>query len=75
MIIGRAAVTVWFGIVVIVLFWNVSQSGWNYEYHYLAPTEVAKYKEALTKKEPWALQRKADLEKAGLNPPKSSCLE
>jgi signal transduction histidine kinase/DNA-binding NarL/FixJ family response regulator len=69
-IIGRKAVTVWFIIVVAVLFWNVSSRGWDYEYHYSTPSEVTAYKQALEKNEAWALQRKAELEKEGLNPPK-----
>lgn len=69
-IIGRKAAVAWFIIVVGVLFWDVSRLGWNYEYHYSTPSEVAKYKEGLNKKESWALERKASLEKSGLNPPK-----
>jgi signal transduction histidine kinase/DNA-binding NarL/FixJ family response regulator len=69
-IIGRKAVIVWFIIVITVLFWNVSSRGWDYEYHYSTPSEVAAYKEALQKNESWALQRKAALENEGLNPPK-----
>jgi signal transduction histidine kinase/DNA-binding NarL/FixJ family response regulator len=69
-ILGRKAAVVWFIIVVTVLFWNVSKRGWDYEYHYMAPSEVVRYKDALKKNEPWALQRKAEVEKAGLNPPR-----
>lgn len=71
-IVGRKAVVAWFIIVVSILFWNVSSRGWDYEYHYLTPTEVRQYKEALAKKEPLALKRKTELEKANLNPPKIS---
>jgi signal transduction histidine kinase/DNA-binding NarL/FixJ family response regulator len=69
-ILGRAATSIWFVIVVGALVFNVWQRGWNYEYHYSTPTEVAQYKKALAENEEWALKRKAELEQAGLNPPK-----
>lgn len=67
---GRLPVLVWFLIVVAALFWNVSKRGWDYEYHYSTPSEVATYKKALDHKEAWALERQADLAKNNLNPPK-----
>ncbi len=69
-IVGRKAAIIWTLIVVFVLLWDVTRLGWNYEYHYLTPSEASAYKESLTKNESHALQRKIDLEKHGLNPPK-----
>jgi len=69
-VIGRKGATVWFLIVLAVLFWDVTRLGWDYEFHYSTPSEVVKYKEALKNNESWALQRKAELEKHHLNPPK-----
>jgi signal transduction histidine kinase/DNA-binding NarL/FixJ family response regulator len=69
-IIGRNAAIVWFVIVVIALFANVSEKGWDYEYHYLTPSETSEYKRALSENEPIALQRKTELEGANLSPPK-----
>ncbi|MBT1696397.1 response regulator [Fulvivirgaceae bacterium PWU4] len=69
-ITGRLPVLVWFLIVVAALFWNVSKRGWDYEYHYSTPTEVATYKKALDNKEAWALKRQAELADNNLNPPK-----
>lgn len=70
MIIGRVGVFIWFVILVVILFWNVSQRGWGYEYHYATPSEVAAYKNALENNESWALARKADLDENKLQPPK-----
>lgn len=72
MIIGRKAAIVWFIIVIGVLIWDVSRVGWEYEYHYLTPIEVANFKKGLENKEEWALKRNDDLIKQGLNPPKIS---
>lgn len=72
LIIGRKAASVWFIIVLAVLVWDVSRLGWNYEYHYLTPTEITQYKTALKKNDPIALARKHELEKNGLNPPKAA---
>jgi signal transduction histidine kinase/DNA-binding NarL/FixJ family response regulator len=69
-LMGRTATSIWFGIVVLALVFNVAQRGWDYEYHYSTPQEVREYKTALSKNEEWALKRKAELEKEGLNPPK-----
>lgn len=69
-ITGRLPVLIWFLIVVAALFWNVSKRGWDYEYHYSTPSEVAAYKKALDNNEPWALERKAELARNDLNPPK-----
>jgi signal transduction histidine kinase/DNA-binding NarL/FixJ family response regulator len=69
-ILGRVATSVWFAIVIGALIINVWQRGWNYEYHYSTPSEIRQYKAALDKNEHWALERKAELENAGLNPPK-----
>lgn len=69
-ILGRVATSIWFTIVICALVFNVWQRGWNYEYHYSTPTEVTLYKNALANNEEWALKRKAELEQAGLNPPK-----
>ena len=69
-ILGRVATSIWFVIVVTALVFNVWQRGWDYEYHYSTPTEVTRYKNALANNEEWALTRKAELEQAGLNPPK-----
>lgn len=69
-IIGRNGAIVWFVIVVSVLFWDVTRLGWDYEYHYLTPSEVTVYKDALRNNDSHALLRKAELEKYGLNPPK-----
>lgn len=71
-ILGRRAVVVWFLVVVSILVWNVSSRGWNYEYNYLTPAEALHFKEALVKNDSAALYRQAELEKAGLNPPKIS---
>lgn len=70
MIIGRIGVFIWFLILVLVLFWNVSKRGWDYEYHYSTPSEVVKYKKALENNEPWALERQIELDKNRLHPPK-----
>lgn len=70
MIIGRVGVFIWFVILLMILFWNVSDRGWSYEYHYSTPTEVAKYKAALENNEAWALERKANLDENKLHPPK-----
>src|SRR5258708_8152611 len=70
MIGGRTTLAIWFVVVLVLLFWNVSKRGWDYQYHYATPTEVRRYEQALNKNEPWALERKAELEKAQLNPPK-----
>jgi signal transduction histidine kinase/DNA-binding response OmpR family regulator len=69
-ITGRLTVLVWFIIVLAVLFWNVSQRGWDYEYHYSTPSEVATYKKALDNNETWALEREVELARNNLNPPK-----
>ena len=69
-ILGRTGATIWFLVVMCVLFWNVSKRGWSYEYHYSTPSEVTDYKKALENNKPWALERKAELEKNNLSPPK-----
>lgn len=69
-IIGRKATIIWFLIVLTVLFWDVSRLGWGYEYHYLTPKEVQIYKNELLQNKPTAIERKLELEKHGLNPPK-----
>ena len=69
-ILGRKPAFIWFLIVMGVLFWDVTRIGWDYEYHYLTPTEVVKYKQALKNNEPSAILRKHELAKSGLNPPK-----
>jgi len=70
MIGGRTTLAIWFITVLTLLFWNVSKRGWDYQYNYATPTEVSRYEQALNNNEPWALERKAELEKAQLNPPK-----
>lgn len=70
MIIGRIGVFSWFLIIVVVLIWNVSERGWDYEYHYATPTEVAEYKTALALNEPWALKRATELDNHKLQPPR-----
>lgn len=70
MIAGRKVLAIWFVIVLGLLFWNVFTRGWDYEYHYSTPTEVIQYKQALDKNESWALDRRDELEKAHLSPPK-----
>jgi DNA-binding CsgD family transcriptional regulator len=72
MILGRKAAFAWFLIVVAALFYKINDIGWNYQYHYLTPTEAARYENALAKQESWALARKQELEKSGLNPPQAS---
>lgn len=71
-IIGRRGAVAWFIVVLAVLFWDVSRLGWNHEYHYSTPSEIVKYKASLEKNESWALERKVELEKNHLNPPKVS---
>lgn len=72
LIIGRKAASIWFIIVLAVLVWDVSRLGWNYEYHYLTPTEITHYKTALKNNDPIALERKYELETNGLNPSKAA---
>jgi len=69
-ILGRKAVVVWFVVVLGLLFWNTHSRGWDYEYHYSTPAEVATYKKALKNNESWALERQAELNVHRLNPPK-----
>lgn len=71
-IIGRKGALIWFVVVITMLLWNVNRLGWDYEYHYLTPKERQEYKMALDHNENWALERKTELEKNGLNPPKVS---
>lgn len=71
-ILGRRAATIWFLVVVFALFYKIHDIGWNYQYHYLTPTEATTYENALAKQEIWAFNRKAELEKSGLNPPQAS---
>lgn len=70
MIIGRLGAFVWFLILIALLFFNVFQRGWDYEYHYSTPSEVAAYKKALANQEAWALERQAELDENKLHPPK-----
>lgn len=68
-ILGRTAVTIWFVIVMAILFFTVQQRGWDYQYHYATPTEVNAYQEGLEKNEPWALKRQQELQQERLAPP------
>ena len=68
-ILGRREAIVWTVLVAGLLFWDVTRMGWNYEYHYLTPSEVTHYKEGLEKNDPRALKRKVELDNLHLNPP------
>jgi len=69
-IIGRKIALIWFLVVVAVLIYDVSSLGWDYQYHYLTPVEVSRYKLALENKQDWALKREVALTRNRLNPPK-----
>lgn len=69
LIIGRKGAIAWGFIVIGALFYNMDHLGWDYEYHYLTPTEVKAYKAALAVNDKTALERKAELEKNKLSPP------
>jgi hypothetical protein len=71
-LVGRTASVIWCVIVIAVLIYNLNQLGWDYQYHYLTPTEVKNYEAGLKNKETWALLRKQELEANRLNPPKAT---
>jgi len=67
-IIGRNMAFCWGLLVLVALFYNMFNLGWDYEYHYLTPIEAKLYKEALLKGDPKALEREAVLENHNLKP-------
>jgi hypothetical protein len=71
LIIGRKGALTWGFCVIVALFYNMHTLGWDYEYHYLTPTEVKEYKTKLAANDKAALERKAELEANKLSPPSS----
>ncbi len=71
-VIGRRGATVWFFIVVGCLIFRTLDLGYEYQYHYMTPEEVAHYELALDNNRQWALQRQVYMNEIGLNPPKVS---
>lgn len=69
-LLGRKAAFVWFLIVLGTLFLKSYSIGFTYQYNYLTKAESTRYEKALERNENWALQRKATLQREGLNPPK-----
>lgn len=73
MLLGRSASFVWFLIVIgLLVYVSFFDKGYSYQYNYLTKTESARYESALRQQQPWAMARKADLQAAGLNPPRVS---
>lgn len=72
LIVGRKGATVWFLVVLSILFYKSYDLGLNYQYQYMTPKEAERYEQALNNHETWALERQKSLNKAGLNPPKVS---
>jgi signal transduction histidine kinase/DNA-binding NarL/FixJ family response regulator len=71
-ILGRRYTIVWALIVLGALIYNVALRGWNYEYHYLTPSEVIQYKKDLGEKKDYALKRQKVLREEHLSPPRIS---
>lgn len=73
MILGRIAMLVWSGVVVIVLIYvTFGQLGYSYQFHYLTSNEAIRYEKALEYNQAWALNRQAVLKANHLNPPRAS---
>ena len=73
MILGRVAMLVWSGVVLIVLIYvTFGQLGYSYQFHYLTPNEAIRYERALEHHQTWALNRQSVLKDHHLNPPRAS---
>ena len=73
MILGRVAMLVWYGVVMIVLVHvTFGQLGYSHQFHYLTPNEVIRYEKALELQQTWALNRQAVLKTYHLDPPQAS---
>lgn len=69
-VVGRKGATIWFLIVIGTLIYVTSAKGLDYQYHYMTPSEVTEYEQALATGEIWAQERQRELNASGLNPPK-----
>ncbi|UZS00038.1 ATP-binding response regulator [Chondrinema litorale] len=70
LVINRKGALIWFLIVFLLLIYDTSRLGWDYQYHYMTPSEVESYEAALKNQEDWAVKRKEELKANGLNSPK-----
>lgn len=73
MILGRTVMLIWSAVVIVILVWvTFGQLGYSYRFNYLTPDESARYEEALSQQQVWALNRQTVLKANRLNPPQAS---
>ncbi|GAA4462361.1 hypothetical protein GCM10023189_38920 [Nibrella saemangeumensis] len=73
MVLGRAAMMAWTGVVIGILSYvTFGQLNYSYQYNYLTPQESIRYENALKEHQPWALKRQEVLKASHLNPPRAS---